>query len=330
MSKFIFKINPEHCPADTFDNRCPELWEAGQFDVPWPRTLDGRRLKPHEVKAGDECWIWLHVKHRKERDRLSPGLVGRAIISSAAENSNVTSDDKRLSVHFSDVIFFTRPILRKGFEEHKERSEAAMNLLRHTTRRVAALTDDQATEFENFVNWIYEAKIRQIEQYTGSASASSGSESSADSGSPREREKTASTSQGYESDPAVRRAIELRAMEAATRAYERNGYQVEDVSENCPYDLLCSKPGAKQRRVEVKGTRGSASVVTLTAGEVNAAREPSAITDLFIVSEIQVSVLHGNPVASRGKTHVIQGWVPKDLDLEPTQYRYNVPTSQPE
>lgn len=232
-------------------------------------------------------------------------------------------------VRFTDVRFRERPILRDQFERHQERSETVQSLLSYTTRRVAALTDNQATEFEEHINWIDAETQRLMEQYSEGASASSGSESSPKSESTREREKTAGTSQGYESDPAVRRAIELRAMEAATKAYERHGYQVEDVSAKCPYDLLCAKPGAKQRRVEVKGTRGSASVVALTAGEVNAAREPSAITDLFIVYEIQVSVVDGSPVASGGRKHVIQGWVPKDLDLEPTQYRYNFPISQP-
>lgn len=207
MSKFIFKINPEHCPADTFDNRFSEHWEAGQFDVPWPRTLDGRRLELQEIKAGDECWIWLHVERRKERDRLSPGLVGRAIIGSVVENSSVTSNDKRLSVHFSKVSFLARPILREGFEEHQERSETAMNLLKHTTRRVVALTDDQAMEFEDFVNWIDETKLRQIDQYTRSAPASPNSDSLAETRSSREREKTGGASQGYEADPTVRRAI---------------------------------------------------------------------------------------------------------------------------
>lgn len=144
----------------------------------------------------------------------------------------------------------------------------------------------------------------------------------------RKRKRTGSTSQGYEADPDVRRAIEMRAMEVAKTAYERHGYLVEDVSGNHPYDLLCSKKGVKQRRVEVKGTRGSASVINLTVGEVIAAREPSAITDLFIVYEIQVSGPNGLPVASGGKVQVIQGWVPEDEDLEPTQYRYKVPLNE--
>lgn len=139
------------------------------------------------------------------------------------------------------------------------------------------------------------------------------------------RRNMGTTGQGYEADPKVRRAIELRAMEVATKAYERHGYRTENVSGNHPYDLLCSKQGVKQRRVEVKGTRGPPSFVILTIGEVIAAREPSAITDLFIVYEIQVSGSHGDPVASGGMVRVIQGWVPDDQNLEPTQYRYNVP-----
>lgn len=145
----------------------------------------------------------------------------------------------------------------------------------------------------------------------------------------RKRKKTGPAGQGYETDPKVRYVIETRAMEVAKKSYERHGYQVEDVSGYRPYDLVCSKPGVKQRRMEVKGTRGSASVVNLTVGEVIAAREPSSITDLFIVYQIQISRLDDAPVASEGKVYVIQGWVPKDVDLESTQYRYKVPLVKP-
>lgn len=141
----------------------------------------------------------------------------------------------------------------------------------------------------------------------------------------RKRKKGGAKAQGFEADPQVRRAIELRAMDVARQAYERNGYEVKDVSGNHPYDLLCSKPGTKKRRVEVKGTRGDPSVVNLTVGEVLAAREPNVITDLFVVFEIQVLVKKPDPLATGGKVLVTQGWVPNEADLEPTQYRYKVP-----
>lgn len=142
----------------------------------------------------------------------------------------------------------------------------------------------------------------------------------------RKRKKSSLAGQGFESNPLIRRAIELHAMELARKAYEHQGYKVEDVSGNHPYDLLCSQLGMR-RRIEVKGTRGNFSVVNLTIGEVLAAREPAAITDLFIVYEIKVDASKSNPTATGGKRHLIQDWVPGEKDLEPTQYRYKVPSS---
>lgn len=131
--------------------------------------------------------------------------------------------------------------------------------------------------------------------------------------------------QGFESNPKVRKAIEMRAMEVATKAYERHGYSVQDVSKYCPYDLLCTKENVIARRVEVKGTRGGPDVVNLTIGEIRSAREPGEVTDLFIVHGISVEMVDGDPVATGGVAVVNQRWSPRDEDLEATQFRYKVP-----
>lgn len=141
------------------------------------------------------------------------------------------------------------------------------------------------------------------------------------------RKAVSTKGQGLEADPRVRKAIEMHAMMVATNFYEKRGYSVEDVSSNHPYDLLCTKSGAKLRRVEVKGTRGDSSQVNLTIGEVQAAREVSALTDLFIVFDIEVDVSGSNPKASQGKHRLVQRWVPLDEDLSPTMFRYRVPSS---
>jgi len=313
--RFIFKIRPKHCPESAFDMREPELWTKGEFQVPWPKTLEKAKLESHEIKAGDQCWVWLHVNIREDRQRDSPGLVATAIIGSAHKNPDESRNDQLLLVRFSEVGFRKNPINRKQFEERRELSETVQDLLDKTTSRVAALTDDQAADFENLVAKIDDERCQKIEQ-------------SSDVGGKQNRKGTGSAGQGYEADPKIRRAIEMRAMEVATKAYEEDGYQVEDVSQNCPYDLLCSKHGDKQRRVEVKGTRGDPSSVNLTVREVSSAREPSVITDLFIVHKIRVESLDGNLVASGGKSDVIRDWVPKDVHLEPKQYRYSVPISE--
>ena len=64
----------------------------------------------------------------------------------------------------------------------------------------------------------------------------------------------------------------------------------------------------------------------MTSGEVTAARDELAVTDLFIVHGIKIELKETGPEASGGKVRVIQGWKPDDADLEPTQFRYKVPT----
>lgn len=160
MKTFVFKINPEHCPENAFDLREADMWETGEFTVPWPQTLDGRRLGLDEINRGDKCWIWLHVEPRKDKDRRSPGLVGQAVIDQVD-----SKDGQLLSVEFSEVNFRKAAVLRDEFKQHQESSNVVEYLLGHTTRRVVALTNDQSNDFESFINWLDHEKRRLQEQY---------------------------------------------------------------------------------------------------------------------------------------------------------------------
>ncbi len=131
--------------------------------------------------------------------------------------------------------------------------------------------------------------------------------------------------QGYQLDPALRKAIELHAMEAATKHYERLGYTVKDVSRNSSYDLVCTLPDSSFRRVEVKGTKGTNEEVIVTIKEVEAAREPDSTTDLFVFAEIKGEMIGGQPLVAGGKMTLIENWHPAEADLSPTQFRYSVP-----
>ena len=141
----------------------------------------------------------------------------------------------------------------------------------------------------------------------------------------RRRATRASSGQGREADPKVRKAIELHAMRRATRHYEKDDFVVKDVSANSPYDLHCIRPGVKARKVEVKGTRGHGRTVFLTANEVQSARDVSEPTDLVVVSGIVLAEKNGEPVASGGELKVYRRWVPLEEDLKATEYRYSVP-----
>jgi hypothetical protein len=73
--------------------------------------------------------------------------------------------------------------------------------------------------------------------------------------------------QRWSESPAVRRAIELHAMQAAVEYYTGQGWSVEDVSAFCPYDLHCERDD-RVLRVEVKGTTSTGERVLLTRNEV--------------------------------------------------------------
>lgn len=133
---------------------------------------------------------------------------------------------------------------------------------------------------------------------------------------------SAGKGQGYESDPKIRRAIELHAMTRAMHHYESSGFAVADTSKTKPYDLSCTKDGAEVR-VEVKGTQGSAATVEVTIGEVLNARGVDWRTDLFIVSGIIVERTD-QPSATGGTVRVVSSWQPTDADLSPIRYRCTV------
>jgi hypothetical protein len=87
------------------------------------------------------------------------------------------------------------------------------------------------------------------------------------------------TSQGYVSDPVLRRVIEQYAVAKAIKHYAENGYKVTELGK--PYDLLCVRD-QHAVHVEVKGSRSILNAVILTVNEVKDARVQSWQSDLFI------------------------------------------------
>lgn len=141
-----------------------------------------------------------------------------------------------------------------------------------------------------------------------------------------EHESSSNGGSGYEEDPAVRKAVELRAMELAEKHYRDNGFHVEDVSKKKRgYDVLCTGNG-REVHVEVKGTRENGAEVELTIGEVNNARNPKWRSDLFVVSEIKVTKnTNGDCKGTGGKCRVASAWSPDDEVLEAIRFRYSIP-----
>ena len=129
---------------------------------------------------------------------------------------------------------------------------------------------------------------------------------------------------GFESDPRVRRAIEMHAM-AKVEQYLRmkyRGYSIDDVHKHRPYDFKC-RSTTRKVFVEVKGSRGRGEIITLTKGEVTFAQRHFPDMVLCIVHSIRVANKK-IPKAVGGRLRVISEWSPKDAKLNPIAFRYDL------
>jgi hypothetical protein len=130
--------------------------------------------------------------------------------------------------------------------------------------------------------------------------------------------------QGFIKDPALRKAIEDRAMEVALEHYRARFSSVENTSKSKPYDLRAADDGL-ELRVEVKGSTGTGADIRLTMGEVANARGDGWRTDLFVVTNIRVTPSPDGPQAHGGDVRVFEDWTPLDEHLKATVFRYRVP-----
>jgi hypothetical protein len=129
---------------------------------------------------------------------------------------------------------------------------------------------------------------------------------------------------GFQSNPIIRRAIELYAMEKAKRRLKRLGYGAfEDTSKRESYDYTCHKNG-KRYFVEVKGTQLSGNAVILTKNEVAHAQAYPNSSILVVVHSVDV---HNGPSlkVSQGGVRVHEQWRVCDADLTALQYQWRTP-----
>jgi len=129
---------------------------------------------------------------------------------------------------------------------------------------------------------------------------------------------------GFQSNPAIRKLIETRAMEIAKSELETRGYgDFDDTSKRECYDYTCRKNG-KQFFVEVKGTQTRGVAVILTRNEVAHADEHPDNSIMVIVHDLRVKD-GDHPMTEGGKVDVRERWRLKREDLTPLQYLWKVP-----
>lgn len=132
---------------------------------------------------------------------------------------------------------------------------------------------------------------------------------------------------GHRTGPAttaMRRAVELWAMERVTRHFREAGWTVVDVSGDRSYDLHCTR-NDDYICVEVKGTTGAADRVSLTANEIRNANSEHPRTALAIVRRIDLDLAGKEPMACGGELVVYTPWLVHDEALEPYAYYYTPP-----
>lgn len=139
-----------------------------------------------------------------------------------------------------------------------------------------------------------------------------------------ELERRQARGQGFLLSPALRKALEDHAMDAATRYFQAEGYAVADHSKTKPYDLYCTR-GAEVLHVEVKGTQTGGEDIILTAGEVEFARRHRGQMALFVLHSVEVSGEEGEFVLSEGERHLVLPWDVDQGMLKPVSYTYGVP-----
>lgn len=169
-------------------------------------------------------------------------------------------------------------------------------------------------------SWIDDVR-RWIDDYDGANLLVDPLEEAEDA-SAEKAASTASQGQGFSSDPEVRRAVERHAVERASAYYRKKGYVVTEKGK--PYDLLCEKSG-KRLYVEVKGTQGTAATVVLTANEVQFARKHQSNMELYVVHSVVVERESGQFKTKNGVSLVLSQWSPKDVQLRPISFWYDLP-----
>lgn len=140
----------------------------------------------------------------------------------------------------------------------------------------------------------------------------------ADEDHPAVLRRTVPVAQGWESDSAVRRAIEDYAQDLLTAHFVADGWTVQDTRVARPYDAVATRDD-EVLYLEAKGTRSDGTSVLVTEGEVRWAAAHKGQCRIGIVSHIKVR--DGRVVPDSGDL-IVREWRPRPKELSPTAYRW--------
>lgn len=128
---------------------------------------------------------------------------------------------------------------------------------------------------------------------------------------------------GFQSNSAIRQAIELFAMQRARTELTKMKFGTfQNTSSTKPYDFTCKRDD-QEFYVEVKGTQTSGRTIFLTKNEVENVRQNPGYCILVLVHSVKV---HGRktPRVNGGKVEVKENWSLQSQHLQPIQYMWTV------
>jgi len=128
---------------------------------------------------------------------------------------------------------------------------------------------------------------------------------------------------GFQSNPAIRRAVEDHAMNEARKALEKLGYEnFRNTSAFKSYDYTCVRNGTTFY-IEVKGTQTGGKTVIVTKNEIAHVRANPDTCVFVVVRNVNVSG-KGPLSASGGTSEIRQPWQLHPDDLVATQFVWTV------
>lgn len=127
-------------------------------------------------------------------------------------------------------------------------------------------------------------------------------------------------SQGRIVNPELRKKIEDAAQIRLENHYRAQGWEVDDVRHDGPFDAIAKK-GDEVRYLEAKGTQSKGSTVIVTNGEVNHAREHPGECVIGILSGLRFT--DEGEIDDQDATFVVREWNPRDEDLQAIDYRWD-------
>jgi hypothetical protein len=128
---------------------------------------------------------------------------------------------------------------------------------------------------------------------------------------------------GFQSNVAIRRAVENFAMSKAQSVLVAEGYRnLKNTGKFKPYDYTCERDG-KGFFVEVKGTQTQGKTLILTRGEVKHVSSHTKQCILVLIHSVNVSGKRAIRV-SGGTPEVKEAWRLRPEDLSPIQYAWTV------